>query len=94
MGVQKFKKFPLEVGAVQFSGDVIEIFQWVNASLLNIDPKSANLGVTIFPATSIILLKTPLGDIQLVPGDWLVKDENSSFVVMKPADFEAMYEVV
>ena len=81
----KFKKKPVVIEAVQFTGTPesrMEIMQ-----LLNDGIETANYGKEIF-------IKTLEGVMRVSTQDWVIKGIKGEFYSCKPDIFEATYELV
>lgn len=92
----KVQKKPVVLEAMQFVGNVQEVLSWIESGLATTDLSTAlaNLGVTIYPSTGTIVLKTADGDIQLAMGDWIIKDETGQFNTCKTRKFENVYQLI
>ncbi|PRR70911.1 hypothetical protein [Clostridium thermopalmarium] len=78
----KYRKKPVEVEAVQYTGkNINEIYNFVRKHLFrDID---RNLSI-----------QTLEGTMKATPGDWIIKGVNGEFYPCKPDIFEKTYESV
>jgi hypothetical protein len=83
----KFRKKPVEVEAILFTGqnyDVVKEFMGVDYLAWHPERGTA-ISVTI---------KTLEGDMKAQPNDWIIKGVKGEFYPCKPDIFEATYEAV
>jgi len=79
--MQKFRKRPLEVKAVLYTGDNDdEILKFL---LPNVDPDATSFDGTI---------KTLEGVMKVSKGDWIIKGIKGEFYLCKPDIFKELYE--
>ena len=84
--MQKFRKKPMVVEAVQWTGgNTEEVLVFCNreGQLCRFDDSSGHL-----------IVSTLEGDLQAVPGDWIICGVNGEFYPCKPEIFEKTYESV
>lgn len=99
MAVQHFRKRPVVIEAMHFTGSNAEhhaVYQWVEANTLGsfepyTDPPPAS-GVSIDPATGDMLIATLEGVHHARSGDWVVRGVQGEFYPVKPDIFDATYE--
>ena len=76
---------------------VIEAFQWLNKQWVVPDDHwliKAQDRKEIRLAGDILLIKTPEGEMQAKPGDWIIRGVKGEIYPCKPDIFEATYEAV
>jgi len=84
MGVKKYRKKPVIVEAIQFTGDNgKEIQDWVNNEVW--------LSSIVSPFLSILTLE---GEMKGTVGDYIIKGAQGEFYPCKPDIFEQTYEVI
>lgn len=102
MGAQVFRKKPVEIEAMRFTGGVAnanEIIFWI-ATTSTIDvyhrleekpfPKD---GAELFPAQpEVLFIETLEGYMNASVGDWIIKGVQGEFYPCKPDIFGATYE--
>lgn len=98
-----YKKKPVVVEARQMPvgpGNNVEahdIYKWVEDNTQgSYDPESPERpasGVTIDPATGFMVIATLEGEMQVKPGDYVIKGVNGEFYPCKPDIFEKTYEL-
>lgn len=90
MTVQTFRKRPVEVQAVQWTGDNAgELTAWTDGRFYEIDPEDrgddpAKTGDLLDDRHSVY--------IGLAPGDWVVRLADGDVIAVEQAQFEAEYE--
>ena len=92
--IQKFKKLPVIVEAVQFQADyqtASEIIEWINKET-GFDPKS-NLNPCASYYYGDLTIRTLEGDMHASKGDWIIKGISGEFYPCKPEIFEKTYEL-
>lgn len=86
----KFKKKPVVIEAVQFSGkrtpDLEKLFHPRKFPLL-LDDREVEGGM-------VLLIPTLEGVMKAKPGDWIIRGVNGEFYPCKPDIFEKTYEPV
>jgi hypothetical protein len=86
MMVQKFRKKPVVIEAMQFTGaNLAECLVWA----LGTSPDSAE-GCQIMNLP--LYIPTLEGDMRANPGDWIIKGVNGEFYPCKPDIFKKTYE--
>ena len=92
MAIQKFRKKPIIVEGVQWTGDNLrEIVDFIpslqyhnsNWEWYEKSVKENGLGIFIYEGFSIVEI-----------GDWILRDINNEFYPIKPNILEATYELV
>lgn len=80
--IHKFRKASPVVEAVQYDGsNVLEVIDFTNGSAYKYGGKDDTI---IIPAIA--------GDIQVITGDWIIKDFEGNFYLCKPDTFQKTYE--
>lgn len=78
----KFRKKPVEIEAVQFTGDNHDdVLAWMGAR-------------AAFTHGQEFFIETLEGDMRAAPGDWIIRGVQGEFYPCKPDIFEATYEAV
>jgi len=93
--IQKFKKLPVIVEAVQFQADyktAAEIIEWINKEN-GFDPKS-NLNPCASYYYGDLTIRTLEGDMHASKGDWIIKGISGEFYPCKPEIFKKTYEPI
>ena len=83
----KFRKKPVVIEAVQYTGGVGS--EVVVASFVG-----HNLRIRIENAEVVVVIPTLEGDMLASPGDWIIKGVAGEFYPCKPDIFKATYEEV
>lgn len=87
MGRTKFRKKPVVIEAVQFTGgNYVAVEQFV------CDPASFSIGV--IRGVYKVFINTLEGTMTVSPGDWIIKGVNGEYYPCKPDIFEKTYERV
>lgn len=86
---QRYRKKPVEVEAMQFSGENgLAIVSWATRfSIADPDPISIGLDGYLY-------IETLEGRMRVSPLDWVIKGVQGEFYPCKPDIFEATYDVV
>jgi len=84
--VQKFRKKPVVIEAVQFTDNVDEVEQFVGKEL------KGNMNGS--GSVQELLIETLEGGMHALTGDWIIKGVNGEFYPCKPDIFEKTYEMV
>lgn len=86
----KFRKKPVEVEAIQFTGhNGKEILEWMKpASDVFLTPHPKDI------SKHVIIIETLEGAMRAFPGDWVIKGVNGEFYPCKPFIFEKTYDAV
>ncbi len=82
----KFRKRPVDVEAIQFTGEnAADVHRWANA-------KSSDCGHNGTPVAEYLTLY--LGDcvMTMAPGEWLVRDGWTALHTLNAEQFARMYE--
>jgi len=79
----KFRKKPVEIEAVQFTGNVWAILMFTGGD--NAEANEGGTGITIH---------TIEGDMRVSLNDWVIKGVQGEFYPCKPDIFEATYDKV
>lgn len=79
----KFRKKPVEIEAVQFTGNVWPIIDFVDEGQASVDSFGSDLKI-----------HTLEGDMNVSLNDWVIKGVRGEFYPCKPDIFEATYEKV
>ena len=90
--IQKFKKKPVEIGAIQYTGkNDFEIGKWSNDLVYPspvLEPSENN------PSGSYLQIKTLEGVMTAIVGDWIIKGVKGEFYPCKNDIFLMTYDVV
>lgn len=81
--MRKFRKKPVTIEAVQFSGN-----NW------NEIAKFINTKYKAFCEERYIIIQTLEGNMRADPGDWIIRGVNGEYYPCKPEIFEKTYEEV
>jgi len=86
-GLQRFRKKPVVIEAMQFTGldSYLAIFDWMKAS-------GSTVADEVRYETPLMLIPTLEGLMAASPGDWVIKGVQGEFYPCKPDVFEATYE--
>jgi len=85
----KFRKKPVEIEAVQFTGDNHR------EALSFIYPGMSEVGLSGAEVMRLpVVIETLEGDMTASPGDWIIRGVQGEFYPCKPDIFEATYESV
>lgn len=88
MGAEKYRKKPVVIEAMQWTGDnAAEILKWAGDKLVLVS-------LDTFPASKHIQASTLEGDMFADVGDWIIKGVVGEFYPCKPDIFEMTYEAV
>lgn len=93
--IQKFRKKPVEIEAVQFTNinkEEIELF--VGKPLKHEIESDTAYIAGVAPPSSSLTIVTLEGEMKAMPGDWIIKGINGEFYPCKPDIFEKTYELV
>lgn len=92
--VQKYRKKPVVVEAIQWNGlNLEEIKNFVGESL-DYDIIDSAYSVDVLPPAVMMFIKTLEGAMQVSKGDYIIKGVNGEFYPCKPDVFEKTYELV
>ena len=83
----KFRKKPIVIDALQWTGsnyEEVNAFMQVEIGKVNIDD----------PLNPALVIRTLEGEMQALPGDWIIRGVKGEFYPCKPDIFEATYEPV
>lgn len=90
--MSKFKKKPIEIEAIQWSGDEFNEFpEWLREAW------SKNIMIdegSIMRIGNTIHINTLEGTMVAQPGDWIIKGINGELYPCKPDIFEKTYDFV
>lgn len=91
----KFRKKPVEIEAIQYNNiNKEEIEEFVGHELRSlVDSYHYDLGLPI-PPTRYLFINTLEGEMQVNPGDYVIKGVKGVFYPCKPDIFEATYDKV
>lgn len=89
---ERWRKKPVEVEAVQFTGsNHAEVCTFMGGGEGGAD--HSHIAVD-HPRISTITIGTLEGDMEAIPGDWIIRGVKGEFYPCKPDIFEATYERV
>ncbi|WP_415395178.1 hypothetical protein ACMTN4_07360 [Rhodococcus globerulus] len=104
MNVQKFRKKPVEIEAMELRGGnsrMMDVYRWVESNIGStyppcddFDHDEGTTGITIDPADGQIVIRTLEGDMKATPGDWIIRGVQGEFYPCKPDIFAATYDSV
>lgn len=80
--VKKYRKKPVEIEAIQFTGDAWKIVSFTGGA------------GTISSYGSDVTIHTLEGDMKVSLGDWVIKGIKGEFYPCKPGIFEETYDAV
>jgi hypothetical protein len=89
--IRRYVKRPVEIEAIQFSGEqdsANEILEWAAAS-----GSAETIQFRSFPEP-ILSIRTLEGDMKASPGDYIIRGIAGEFHACKPDIFDDSYEVV
>lgn len=91
----KFRKKPVEIEAIQYNNlNKEEIENFVGYELRSvIDSQHYDQGLPI-PPTRFLYINTLEGEMQVNPGDYVIRGVKGEFYPCKPDIFEATYDKV
>ena len=93
--IQKFRKKPVVIEAVQFNNlNKEEIENFVGKELRQEIESEAAYIAGIAPPISSLTIQTLEGDMKALPSDWIIKGINSEFYPCKNDIFKKTYELV
>ena len=93
---EKYRKKPVIINAMQMPEnptptEAMEVYQWVESHLGSVDPDGGKPGVSISPATGLMIIKTLEGDMTVDKGDWVIQGVKGEFYPCKSDIFESTY---
>ncbi len=89
MTAQRYRKKPVEIEAVQFTGrNQREVLSFIYPDL----SEDALRGAEVMNLP--VVISTLEGDMTASPGDWVIKGVQGEFYPCKPAIFTATYDPV
>ena len=103
---KKFRKKPVTIEAMQFSGTPAEghaVYQWVEKNtlggfellaVLEAEEPAPESGVSIDPSDGRLVIATLEGLHWANVGDWIIRGVAGEFYPCKPEIFTATYEMV
>ena len=91
-----FRKKPVEVPAVQWTGlNIEEVLPFFgDISKLPNNGAYVKPGIGHMPITGQLVIPTLEGDMIASPGDWIIKGVKGEFYPCKPDIFAATYEAI
>jgi hypothetical protein len=93
--IQKFRKKPIVIEAVQFNNlNKEEIEKFVGKDLHQEIESDTAYVAGIAPPISSLTIQTLEGDMKAVPSDWIIKGVKGEFYPCKNDIFEKTYELV
>ena len=94
--IKKYRKKPVEIEAIQFTGDnATEIQLFIGKKLrCNIPPYQMEYDYDIPNEAYNIIIPTLEGDMKAIKMDYIIKGVNGEFYPCKPDIFEKTYELV
>ena len=87
----RFRKRPLEVDAIQYTGDLIEIADWV--AQWHDEDDDSGIWMTGGRGKNLSI-DTLEGVMTVSPGDWIIRGSAGEFYPCKPGIFEQSYRAV
>jgi hypothetical protein len=102
MSYLKFRKKPVVIEAIQFTGgpkSATEVLNWVETPQANHRLErellhAPNGEISQLFSPEHIRIRTLEGDMMALVGDWIIKGVKGEFYPCKPDIFEATYEAV
>lgn len=99
MSAQKFRKRPVEVEAIQWTGRNMDAVCKFCADLVRKNKDGAmHLGFrgrsVVDPQNNVVLIGTLEGVMEARAGDWIIRGVKGEYYPCKPDVFEATYEKV
>ena len=100
----RYRKRPVVIEVMRLVGDAASwhaVYQWIERNTLgSFEPMDViegrkpypASGVSIDPATGLLLIATMEGVMQAKPGDWIIQGVQGEFYPCKPDIFAATYE--
>jgi hypothetical protein len=99
--MKRFRKKPVEIEAIQFTGldSYMAICRWAREHGIKSDgdegvPSTPSLEELFRFETPIMLVRTLEGTMAAYAGDWIIRGVKGEFYPCKPDIFEATYEAV
>lgn len=90
MSIKRYRKKPVEVEAVQFTGDNADVVaEWCGGAAAQSVVPAPGRGLK-----TVLNIFTLEGKMQAVPGDYIIKGVQGEFYPCKPDIFAATYEEV
>ena len=86
--MSKYRKKPVVVEAIQFTGNHEEIGNWIDQWHNECD------GPGMWDSDGALIIATLEGDMKANNGDWIIRGVKGEFYPCKPDIFEATYEPV
>jgi hypothetical protein len=90
----RFRKKPVEIDAMLFTGEVGKAFDWMNSHGEPFPTARSALHVRDDWLSDAIYIKTLEGEMKVDVGDWIIRGVQGEFYPCKPDIFEATYEEV
>ena len=93
---QKFRKKPVVIEAVQWTGNInrIEVETFVGKGLKSELESETAYEAGQGPPYFSLIIETLEGDHKAMPKDWIIKGVKGEFYPCKPDIFEATYEPI
>lgn len=89
----KYRKRPIVIDAIQFTGDYEKIFKWVGQWHDEDDGPGMWESKDGLPEKGLII-DTLEGELRADKNDWIIKGIKGEFYPCKPDIFEQTYEIV
>lgn len=96
MPASRYRKKPVEIDAMQFTGgNTDEVSKFLYAGLASPVPDYPGRPFAVGgPSGEYLVIETLEGDMRADVGDWIIKGIKGEFYPCKPDIFEATYEAV
>lgn len=91
MNEQKFRKKPVVIEAVQYTGEAGVVLEFATAGERN-DVETFGFKPSQNPLERRALIKTLEGTMEARPGDWIIRGVKGEYYPCKPDIFAATYE--
>lgn len=88
----RFRKKPVEIDAMLFTGEVDEAFDWMNSHGEPFPTARAAVHARDDQLSDEIYIQTLEGEMRVSVGDWIIRGVQGEFYPCKPDIFEATYE--
>lgn len=90
----KFRKLPVEIEAMQFTGDAAAVNVWMDSLGVPEDDDIGPDQMGWWETDDGIVIGTLEGDLLASPGDWIIRGVQGEFYPCKNEIFETTYEPV
>lgn len=90
-GMSKFRKKPVVIDAVQWTGSIEKITEWLQSVAPLLDGCSVELDLKT-PPNIVLHIVTLEGDMRASRGDWIIKGVKGELYPCKPDIFQATYD--